>query len=61
MTEEEFKSLYKKSFLEAYKSAVSIDADFGKIPSVQELLAKANDHANRAWIEYLKDINERKS
>ena len=61
MTEDEFKTRYKKGFLEAYKSAVSVYLEFGRIPGVQELLANADAHADRAWIEYLKDINERKS
>ena len=55
MTEDQFKTTYKKSFLEAYKSAVSTGRWFSPVPDVTELLAMANERADLAWQEYLKD------
>ena len=55
MTEDDFKNNYKKSFLEAYKSAVSTGRWFSPVPDVPELLVMANERADLAWQEYLKD------
>ena len=56
MTEDDFKNNYKKSFLEAYKSAVSTGRWFSPVPNATELLAMANERADLAWQQYLKDI-----
>ena len=55
MTEDEFKARYKRSFLEAYHSAVSVEPDFATIPGIQELLTTAEQRATIAWKQYLKD------
>ena len=55
MTEDEFKTTYKKSFLEAYKSAVSTGRWFSPVPDVTELLTIAEQRATIAWQQYLKD------
>ena len=53
MTESEFKTTYVKSFLEAYKSAVSFRRWFGPVPDEDELLQIAYERADIAWHEYL--------
>lgn len=55
MTEEEFKTQYKRAFLEAYRSAVSAEPDFATIPGVAELLTTAEERATIAWKQYLKE------
>ena len=55
MTEQEFRARYKQGFFAAYRSAVSADVDFGTVPEVKDLLAKAEEHATIAWKQYLKD------
>ena len=57
MTEEEFKTNYVKSFLEAYKSVVGFkEFYFPKVPStVEELRATADKRAEAAWQNYLKE------
>ena len=55
MTEDEFKTRYKRSFLEAYRSAVSVEPDVATVPGVAELLTIAEQRAAIAWQQYLKD------
>ena len=59
MTEDEFKTRYKRSFLEAYHSAVSVEPDFATIPGIQELLTTAEERATIAWKQYLKDTGHK--
>ena len=59
MTEDEFKTRYKRSFLEAYHSAVSIEPNVATIPGIQELLTTAEDRATIAWKQYLKDTGHK--
>lgn len=54
MTEQEFKANYVRSYLAAYQSAVK-SRPVTNIDSVEQLLDTANQYAERAWQQYLKD------
>jgi hypothetical protein len=54
MTEQEFKTNYVKSYLAAYESAVK-SKPVGGASSVDQLLDTANQYAERAWQQYLKE------
>jgi hypothetical protein len=51
MTEEEFKDNYVKSFLEAYKTAVTFYSRPDQY-TVEDLLKMAKDKAELAWRRY---------
>lgn len=57
MTEEEFKTSYVKSFLEAYKTVVGFkEFYFPTVPSsIEELRKTADSKAQAAWQNYLKE------
>ena len=55
MTEEEFKTTYKRAFLESYRTVVGFRRWFGTTPNQQELLTIAEQRATIAWKQYLKD------
>lgn len=55
MTEQEFKTAYKRAFLESYRTVVGFRRWFGTTPSESELLSIADDRATTAWKQYLKE------
>lgn len=55
MTEEEFKSRYKASFLSAYVSLLENGLRTQDVVALDKFLKAADERAHQAWLEYIKD------
>ena len=56
MTEDEFKTNYVRSYLAAYQSAVTWFKNAKGMDSSDQLLAIAEQNAERAWQEYKRQL-----